>query len=143
MVSINATLVIELILFLIFLWGTKTFFLRPMLDTMDKRESRLQEDEECVERDTSDAEKMEDEYDHAIDRTQRKIHEKVEKERRSAIERQLNTLMEHRREGDKEVSQVRDAALKQVEDERQKFASLKPQIVSTIAKRLGIGGLDS
>ena len=41
MVTLNLTLLIEVGLFLIFLWGTARFILHPLLDSIDERETGI------------------------------------------------------------------------------------------------------
>ena len=66
MVTLNLTLVIQVVLFLIFLWGTARFILRPILAGIDERENAIEVDHERAAADSTEAEALESQYAQAL-----------------------------------------------------------------------------
>ena len=55
MVTINATIIVELVLFLLFLWGTQRYILAPVLKNIDEREDSIEQDRAQAEANTTAA----------------------------------------------------------------------------------------
>jgi F-type H+-transporting ATPase subunit b len=66
MVSLNFTLVVELVLFVLFLFGTTRFILRPALKVIDEREAQMDADHAQAEECNTAAARLETEYQRAI-----------------------------------------------------------------------------
>ena len=66
MVTINATLLVELILFLVFLWGTQRYILTPVLKNMDERTDSIENDHAQAESNTTASVALEKKYRHEI-----------------------------------------------------------------------------
>ena len=63
MVSLNGTLFIELALFLLFLWGTGRFILRPVLRSLDEREESIREAGAQAESNDEETMLLEEDYE--------------------------------------------------------------------------------
>lgn len=143
MVVINLTLFIQLGLFLVFLWITNRFFLRPILALMDERNRRLAEEGAQKETDDGEASTLEQKCQRAVELTKREIHESIETRKHKAQAQRLDALTEHRRVLDREVLSVRDSAAMLAERERAEFPRLAPEIAEAIGAVLRKGGKSS
>ncbi len=140
MVVLNLTLLVELGLFLIFLWVTSRFILRPMLNVMDGREEKLKQDSETARTDNSTAQTLEEEYSGTVAGIQRAIHERVERERRTAQECQLAELAKHRRTADEAVAEARKTAWTQAAAQEADYERCTSEIADAVMEKLGCGG---
>ncbi|HOH51273.1 MAG TPA: hypothetical protein PLI98_11085, partial [Candidatus Hydrogenedentes bacterium] len=66
MLSLDFTLVVELLLFLLFLWGTNRAVLRPLLRTMDARQLRMEQDRADAEAAARRAAELDAVYDRRL-----------------------------------------------------------------------------
>jgi len=91
-VTLNFTLVVELVLFLIFLWGATVLIIRPTLRVIDERDRHVGEQEsEAAESETRAAE-LEKEYHHETANLRRIAEGKYYQARRQAVEEQRQLL---------------------------------------------------
>ena len=139
MVVLNLTLVIELGLFLVFLWVTNKIILSPILRVMDDRDAKMSQDLQQAETDTAEAEKLEKKYTLVISTERRASHVAFEKARRAAMDEHSAALSAHKREADAAVAVVAEEAEARVEQERQQYDALVPGIAADIAGHLGLG----
>lgn len=140
MVTLNFTLVVELILFLVFLWGTKRFILRPLLEALDARESSIKESKAHAEEFAERSETFEEEYRAQSAAMRRAVDEYYRDGRRRALNEHGRHLAEERHKADETVAAARAAARQQVESERGQCAVLAPELADIISKQLEIGG---
>ncbi len=143
MVSLNPTLLIELGLFLLFVWGTHRFVIRPVLRVMDERDARLAQDEHSASEDNAEAHRLEEHHQVEIAKALRDAHQKTERTRRGAREQHGDTLAVRRKQADAEVEAARGALLQEVEAERAKYATLTPDLADAMGRQLGLGGRES
>ena len=140
MVNINSTLLVQLGLFLLFLWGLNRLVLRPMLKTMDDREDMLRRQEAETDSDTTQAEQAESTYASRIAAARQEAAQRVEEARRAALGERTAALAQRRAEANGAVERVRGKALEAVDEQRQRYADLAPGLVGAIIEKLGTGG---
>jgi len=140
MVTINFTIVVELILFLGFLWGTRQFILRPLLEALDAREASLEESETHAQEAVDHAGTLEAQYHAESAAMRRTADEFFRGERRKALNEYGRRLAEERHNADAAVATTRAAALKQVRKARNECAALAPELADILSDQLGIGG---
>ena len=140
MVTLNFTIVVELILFLVFLWGTKRFILRPLLEALDARETSLEESEANAQEAAERAGTLEEQYHRENSAMRREADEAFRGGRRKALNEHGRHLAEERHKADEAVAAAREAARGQVDDERSQCAALAPELADIISDQLGIGG---
>lgn len=143
MVTLNLTLIFELVLFLIFLWGTAVFILRPVLRFLDEREEKIVRDQSQAETDSEEAGGLEQRYAQEMSTVRRSADDEFRDKRRAALEAHATTLSEKRHQADEAVAQVREEAMTQVAGERGAYKSLAPGLADLISERLGMGGKSS
>lgn len=140
MVTLNFTIVVELILFLVFLWGTKQFILRPLLEALDAREASLEESEALAEQNIERAGTLEAQYRGESAAMRRAADDSFRGGRRTALNEHGRHLAQERHKADEAVAAAREAAAGQVESERSQCAALAPELADVISDQLGIGG---
>jgi len=140
MVVLNFTIIIELGLFLLFLWVTNKLILQPVLHNIDKREEGIALNEQAAETDAEEAEELEQRYAEAMAKARRAAHSEIEAARREAMDAHNAALLEHRRQADAEVEAQHESAFQKAEVERANYDALAPALADEIAGRLGVGG---
>ena len=139
MVDLNFTLVVQLLMFLGFLWVMDRWVLRPLLKTMDKRERTINDDKEQALTDQEAAEALENEYAAALASAHQKAHKKVAIALRTRQEEQLeqrNTLRDVQQQ---EVAQTREAAEAEINKQRDAFPEMSKAIAIAMLNQLGLG----
>jgi F-type H+-transporting ATPase subunit b len=138
-VSLNFTLVIELILFLIFLWGTNKFILRPTVKTIDQREDLVRHNEQSTERDAVLATDLEAQHSIELSRLYRETEERVRDARRMAMNARSTRVQEEMKQADAEIAQFRTEVLAEVDQQRTEARNLAPQVAQAIESHLDRG----
>lgn len=140
MVNINLTLVIQLALFLLFLWGTKKFIFKPILKVLDERDEKIYEDRDVARQDNKDASELEKSYRSELNSAKRAVHDEIREAYRNDQKQHLAQLVERRHAAEKEIFKAHNESMKKVEAERSKYNELLPEIADTISTNLGLGG---
>lgn len=143
MVTLNFTLLVELILFLVFLWGANVLIIRPALRTLDERDAYIAEAESRAQAETAVAMSEEARYAGEIAKLRRQTEERINAARRRALDERTATLLARRKESDAAVMEAHTDARQQVKAERAKLDALAPDLAAVIAKRLHITGTHS
>lgn len=139
MVTLNGTLVVELVLFLVFLWGVHRLVFRPTFDVMDKRAATMEEDRKAAKRARYEADTMEQEYRQAISAVRHHAQEHLRLVRQKAQNAAVEKISEQKRAADKEVESVRQVAAKHIAGQREQFDRLTPELAEVIRVRLSLG----
>lgn len=139
MVDLNFTLVVQLLMFLGFLWVMDRWVLRPLLKTMDARDRAISDDKEQAQADQDTAESLEHEYAAALAAAHQKAHKKVADSLREVQDShvaQRNALREKQQE---EVARTREEAKAFVEQQRSAFPDMSKAIAHDMMRQLGLG----
>lgn len=140
MVTINLTLLVELGLFLLFLWGTSRFILHPVLKTLDERDAHVEQNHADAGSAREAAASLEEQYAGELADVRRQAELTYRTKRRSAIETQTKQLVGKRHETDEAVAEVRASGAQQIEDQRGAYAALARELADSIARRIGMKG---
>ncbi len=140
MVELNFTIFVELGLFLVFIWGTNKLIIRPMLQTMDQRETHIEEGRRGTEEDTDRAEALDSEYATEMAAARRVSNDAIEKARREAQEKRSRLIRERKKSADEQVRVVHGEVEACIAQERAKFDALVPELSRSMTERLGLGG---
>jgi F-type H+-transporting ATPase subunit b len=119
MVTINLTILIELILFLVFLWGTQRFILRPILASMDERNDSVVCDLQKAKNDDKRSVELEKEYNHDIAVIRRNADEEIRKVKQKSLQEHADFLNAERQRAEKVVAEVRATAMAHVDSQRE------------------------
>jgi F-type H+-transporting ATPase subunit b len=142
MVNINLTFFIQLVLFLVFLWGANRIALRPILRVLDKREDTIRDQEDTAEQEAEKAARLEAEYASAMQDTRREASVRQMQARRAAMDERATALTARHREADEAIAALHDEAARQVEAERPKYAPLVASLAHAVEDRLNLKVLE-
>jgi F-type H+-transporting ATPase subunit b len=141
MVDLNLTLIVELLLFLIFLWGCNRFIFKPTLALMDERNDKILQDQETALAQEEEASDTERRYNHEVVQARREAARRIDEARRSAMEERNRLLVERRRGADEQVNNLRQEARKQVRDATGQIEPAADELASRIAEQIRLKGL--
>ncbi len=140
MVTLNFTLLVELGLFLLFLWGTHVFFLKPILRQIDRREDAIVHDQEQSVKMASVVAELEKTYTDTVTAFRREEEEAFRTARRDALEEFQKRVAAQRSESRAELDAARAALAADMDAQREQFPELSRQISEAVAARLGVRG---
>ena len=140
MVTINFTIVVQLVLFLVFLWGLQKWVLAPMLATMDEREDTISANKKSAQSDRKAAEELDAEYARSIAQARRDAANVLRSSQAQALQRRNEQIRKRREEVDALVQAHSEQALQLVEAERTVFASVVPGLAEAMISRLRVKG---
>jgi len=136
MVTLNLTLVVELVLFLLFLWGTHAFILNPTVKNLDDREEMVEGDLQQARVDTQEAEKLEATYQQETGRIYREADAAYREAFRKANQDHLEFLSSEREIADQAVAVVRQSAQAEADEARPALLETKPEIQALMAQSI-------
>ena len=140
MVNINFTLVVELALFLIFLWGTARFILRPALETLDAREEKIEREHAESKTANREASALESKYARAITGAREEAEAAFREVHTRAVEAHTATMAEARRAVDERVLKTREQGSRALKEQRGELLKAAPALAEELRRNLGIGG---
>ena len=140
MVTINATLLIELVLFLLFLWGTQRFILTPALKNIDEREEGIEQDRVVSESNTTAAEALEQQYRHDIAVIRRDADEQIRVAQQKSQHDHAAFLMAERVKAEQALAETLAEAQRVVESQRDAILAEIPDLAKLIHAKLVDGG---
>lgn len=139
LITVNETLIFQLISFLIFLFIINRIMFRPLRDTMEKRESHIesikfdiQNAENELKNVTSLIEKSEIAVKEEAIAMRVKIEEAGKAEASNSLETTRNDISEMKEKAEKEINSQIESARKQIKDE---FQILGNHIIEKILER--------
>lgn len=140
MLSLDFTLVVELLLFLLFLWGTNRAVLRPLLRTMDARQLRMEQDRADAEAAARRAAELDAVYDRRLAAIHREAAGRVREGRARAAAERRRRMEELHREAEARVAAEAAAMDALTAQGRARFPELVPGLAEEMARRVGPGG---
>lgn len=140
MVTINLTIVVQLVLFLFFLWAASKLVFQPVLRKLDEREHYVEDNAQTASEDAQAAKSLESEYAVELSTARRAAAVRFERERQAAMDERNQRLARAREDGDRAVMAVEREGKNQIEAQRPQFDTLAAQIDDLMAVRLGLKG---
>jgi len=136
MVTLNFTIIVELGLFLIFLAVTHALILRPMLDTMDKRDEQIGRDEQTAAEAAAAAKSLQKKYAAEMLNARRTANIEIERVRREALEQRSASVREKRQATEKILRTVQEDLAQEVAAQQPQYDMLLPELTDAIAIQL-------
>jgi F-type H+-transporting ATPase subunit b len=136
MVTINFTIVVQLLLFLVFLWGLQRWVIAPMLATIDEREETIARNKQAAQENRKAAEELEADYARSLAQARRESANLLRSGKAHALLRRNEMIRARREEVDVLVAAHAEEARKLVEAERAVFDSVVPSLADAIHARL-------
>jgi len=140
MVNSNLTLLVELVLFLLFLGGMGKFIIMPTVRLLDARARKIREDHESAQEKNQQADGLEQRYQSELRSAKHKAHDEIREAYREESRKHIAALVERRREADQQIQEVRAEAMQEVAQQRDTYKELVPGVVQAITKQLGLRG---
>ncbi len=140
MIALNFTLVVQLGLFLIFLWVSNTIVFRPLLKTMDARTAKVEEDQATAEAEAKEAERLEGQYTNRLTTAHQVASQRLHKARYDAYQQNRTALDELKRRADLDVANYRATMDATIATECEKLPALLPGIVEAMDRQVSAEG---
>jgi len=140
MVTINLTIVVQVVLFLLFLWVVNKLVFQRVLHRLDERDYYLKQNAEGAKEDAQTAKSLEAEYARELSTARRAATVEFEREREAAMNERNERLARARQEGDAAVMAVEREGKAQIEEQRPQFDTLAAQVTELMAERLRLKG---
>jgi F0F1-type ATP synthase membrane subunit b/b' len=129
MIALNFTLLVEVGLFLVFLWATNRIVLRPLLRTMDARTAQIEGDRASAETDARAAQQLETQYMARLTGAHQGAAQRLHQARYDAYQENRTALEELRSRAETDVAAFRDSMEAHVAAERERFPDLLAGII--------------
>jgi len=113
MISINLTLLIELILFLLFFIGARKYIWKPLLQTIKEREDYFQKKENEIKNITLKAKELKEDYKRKIEQTQKSLESRVDNTIRNAYVKQRALIEQEQKNAHEQLILFRNELEKQ------------------------------
>ena len=140
MVELNLTLLVELGLFLIFLWAMNAYVFRPLFKVMDARNDRIEKDKALAETGAEEAGSLEANYAREVAEIHRESSHQIVRAHREAQRNHNQVVDELKKKEEQELRQLRKELEATVEQERQSYPALTATLSSEIVSQLGLKG---
>lgn len=136
MVTLNITLLIELGLFLIFLWGTAVFIIRPAVQALDERGESIERDAAEAETANQEAETLESRYRSNLADIRLASDEAYRDARRETLQGHIKAVADAHQWADEAVAEARAEAQAKADEQRGPLEHAVPDLADQIAERL-------
>ena len=143
MVTINLTIVVEVGLFLVFVWAMNRFVFRPLLRVMDKRAARIEDDKTKAAAEVAEAEQLETRYASTVAAIHRDATHKIVEAHREAQVAHTERVATMKKKEEEELALLREEAMRQVDEERKRYPELAAALANAMAERLRLKGSGS
>ncbi len=136
MVTINFTLVCEIVSFLVFLWVSNTFMFQPLRRLMEERESRIARDKEAARNATAEAERLSSEYVARLTEAHQNAAVALRQTRQDAYLHHRAAMDARRHDADAALTQFREELVQKLDEERKQYAGLLKDLVGSIDRQI-------
>lgn len=143
MVSLNITIVVQIALFLAFLWGMHRLAFRPTLSVLDARDDQVRRDEEAAAAAAREAARLESRYAEDLAMARLDAAAKVSEVRRQTMDERNAQLLDARRAADALVGEAREAAQRELDEQRRRYDELVPEVLAAMRRSMSLGGHDA
>jgi len=140
MVSLNLTLLVELVLFLFFYAVARRFVLVPLHRFIIQREERIKRDQEHAQKYKQDVERLREHVADQLAQAQQRGTQRLRDARFSAYRQNRIEADERRQQAESEVAAFHARVQGEVERERARYADVMPELVDAIDRQINIEG---
>ena len=125
--NIDATLIVQMLSFVVLLAILRKFAYRPLLDALEKRSQYIEENIKSAEQQKADAEQIKAEYQAELKQARQEAHEIVERAAKASEERGKEMISDARNEAER----MKKSAMAEIEMEKQKaLTELRTQVAA-------------
>lgn len=136
MVALNLTIFVEMVLFLLFLWGARRVLLRPVINVMEERQEVATRNESETVRDNAEADAMEAEQKRLVIESHQVSTQRTDWARYMANLAARREYRERRRQADYEVMLHRAKVAQHLAAERNRLEGLLPGLVEEVDRQV-------
>ena len=140
MVTVNLTLLVELVLFLIFLWGAHRIAFKPVVKILDDREEKIAADRQTGVDAAKEADSLSQIYSDRIAEVRRAAGREMDGLRREAQQDRLAQVQKRQHEADAMIAELRGHLAEEVAQQRNAYDALMPDLVNRIKGQIVTGG---
>ena len=140
MVALNFTVVVEMALFLVFLWVTNRFIFQPLLRVMDARDAKLNGDRTSATADAAEAHRLDAEYAERLAQAGQAAAQHLRQARYDAYQHNRDEMDQLRRQSDGEIAAFRENLQATLTEERRQYPALIAGLVETMDQWARGGG---
>lgn len=140
MVTINLTIVVQLVLFLLFLWVMNKLVLQPVLRRLDEREHDIEQNARAAKEDAKTAKALESQYTAELSAARRAAAARFARERAAAMDSRNQRLTQARHDGDRAVMAVEREGKDQIAAQRGEFDAMAAEVADAMARQLQLKG---
>jgi len=140
MVTINLTILVQVGLFLLFLWAMHRLVFQPMLGLMDAREARISADQEAARGEGKQASELEGAYHARVAEMHRISSHRFLAAHRKAQQEHVLRVAELRQREDELIQHLREKSLSELARQRSDFPRLAAALADDVAVRLRLAG---
>ena len=143
MVTLNITILVQVGLFLAFMWTMNRFVFRPLLRVMDAREARIDDNNATAQQQADRAGQIEKGYAAKVAAMHREASQAVLEAHRRAQKEHNERVEALKKQEEEELAAVRAKAAPQIAAQRVHYPQLAGELVAFAAQRLRLGGRSS
>ena len=136
MVSVNITVVVEIVLFLLFLWVVNRTVFRPLLRVMDGRAEKMSQLHGAGAASRAEADRLKAEYIARLTELNQGVAERLRTTRLSTYRENRVCMDDLRSQAEADLLAHRVKLAKQLEEERAKFDELVPTLVEGMDRQI-------
>ncbi|HOE66313.1 MAG TPA: ATP synthase F0 subunit B [Candidatus Hydrogenedentes bacterium] len=140
MVSLNVTLFVEIVLFLLFLWVVNRTVFRPLLRVMDQRGVKMAALRASAEAGRAEAERMQALYIEHLTKANQAAAERLRAARLNAYRENRLSLDELREQAEAELAGHREKLADRLDTERETYAAIVPRLLQEMDRQVRMDG---
>lgn len=140
MVTVNLTLLVELVLFLIFLWGAHRIAFKPVVKILDEREEKIAADRQAGEDAAREADSLSKIHSDRIAEVRRAAGREMDGLRREAMQDRLARVQKRQQEADAAIDELRGRLAEEIAQQRSAYDAVMPDLVNRIKGQVVTGG---
>lgn len=140
MITVNLTIIVEMVLFLLFVAVATKLVWGPLMNVVHKRNDTIQGDHEYATRSLSEAERLREEYRSQLSETDQRAARQIYDATYNAHRERRNLISELKAKADAELSAHRESLQKEVTEQRKRFPELLPTLIEEMDRQVRTGG---
>ena len=136
MISLNATLFIQVVNFLLLMWILNRLLFGPIVRAIEEREEKIRRLLKNTEEISSQAQSVKEDYEKKMKQAHVKAFEAKEKERTEGVEGAERAVKKALSEAEKSLTETRGVVTLEAERAREEFGSLSQEISREIYRKI-------
>lgn len=140
MITINLTIILEMVLFLLFLAGANRLAWQPLLRLVARRKAKSETDRREAEQGLTAAQQFRDDYRARLSAADQRAARLIGETTYNAHRERRNLIAELKIQADMELAAYHDVIEREVETQRRRFPELLPGLIEAMDHQITTGG---